>query len=438
MSEVAISVSGVSKTYKLYGSANDRLKEALHPFGKKYHRNFHALKDVNFEVKRGEVVGILGVNGSGKSTLLKLISGVLQPSSGNIHVNGEISALLELGAGFNPEFTGVENVLFYGTVMGLTEEYIRDRLDKIYAFADIGDFIDQPLKTYSSGMKARLGFAVATEIEPEILILDEVLAVGDAAFQRKCYARMQNMLDNGATVLFVSHNRSAVASVCHRAILLDEGHIVSDGDVNEVIKKYELQINKRYTGDIDHAQASSAESDISVKGETLQKSPANYDESLKASPSSVGMANVRLMQVNIVDEDGYSVNVLESGRTYKIIAAFDVGEPLLQIALAIRIKTIQGYVLSWAAHPSKRGEFFSISQPCRHTIELSFVCNFLEGNYALDIGLQSERDGDIEIHCGAHDALLFRVRRTGANTFGHTFVDLKLVDQDMLLDNVLE
>jgi len=190
-SEIAISLKNVSKYYKLYNKPKDRLKEALSRSGKIYHKKFYATKNLDLEIKKGEILGIVGKNGSGKSTLLKLITGVLTPDEGSITVNGKISALLELGSGFNPEFTGMQNIFFYGTILGFSKEEMKEKLDDILAFADIGDFIQQPLKTYSSGMKSRLGFAVAVHIDPEILILDEVLAVGDILFRRKCYAKME-------------------------------------------------------------------------------------------------------------------------------------------------------------------------------------------------------------------------------------------------------
>ena len=188
---IAIRIENLSKKYRLFASPRARLKEALHPFGKKYHREFWALKDVSFEVPKGQTLGILGRNGSGKSTLLQIIASVLQPTEGRVEVNGRVSAMLELGAGFNPEFTGRANVMFIGTLMGFSEADMRERLPAIEAFADIGEFIDQPVKTYSTGMFARLAFAAAINVDPDILVVDEILAVGDARFQQKCFRKFQ-------------------------------------------------------------------------------------------------------------------------------------------------------------------------------------------------------------------------------------------------------
>ena len=237
--DTVISLRNVSMYYKLYNSPKDRLKEALSPTRKKYHKEFYATNDINLEIKKGEIVGIVGKNGSGKSTLLKLITGILTPSTGNIIVNGDISALLELGSGFNPQFTGIENIYFYGTVLGFSKKQMDEKLDEIIAFADIGEFISQPIKTYSSGMKSRLGFAVAIHIEPEILILDEVLSVGDVLFKRKSYAKMQEFFESGKTIIYVSHNTNEVNRLCTRAVFLLDGEIIMDGDPKTITKYYE-------------------------------------------------------------------------------------------------------------------------------------------------------------------------------------------------------
>lgn len=237
--EIAVSLENVSKYYKLYSDPKDRFKEALNPFGKLYHKKFYATNNVNLQIKKGEVIGIVGRNGSGKSTLLKLITNVLVPDEGNIQVKGKISALLELGSGFNPEFTGLQNIFFYGTILGFSKKEMNEKFDDIIAFADIGDFIYQPLKTYSSGMQSRLAFSVAVHIDPEILILDEVLSVGDIHFKRKSYAKMQEFFESGKTIIYVSHSSGEVNRLCTRAIMLHDGNILMDGEPKEVTKYYE-------------------------------------------------------------------------------------------------------------------------------------------------------------------------------------------------------
>ena len=220
---IAIRVEHVSKMYKLYDKPSDRLKESLGLTRKKCYREHYALTDVNFEVPKGETIGIIGTNGAGKSTILKIITGVLNPTSGEVIVDGRISALLELGAGFNMEYTGVENVYLQGTMIGFSEEEIDARLQDILDFADIGDFVNQPVKTYSSGMFVRLAFAVAINIDPEILIVDEALSVGDVFFQAKCYRKFEEFKQQGKTILFVSHDLNSISKYCDRVLLLDHG-----------------------------------------------------------------------------------------------------------------------------------------------------------------------------------------------------------------------
>jgi ABC-type polysaccharide/polyol phosphate transport system ATPase subunit len=226
----------------MYAHPMARLRQMILPGGKKHYKEFHALQDVNFEIKKGETVGIIGRNGSGKSTLLQLICGILKPTTGSVEVNGRVSALLELGAGFHPEFTGRENVYMQGAIMGLTRAEMDARFDDIAAFADIGDFIEQPVKTYSSGMFVRLAFAVAVAVEPDILVVDEALAVGDIDFQAKCLLRMRRMMDNGATVFFVSHNLATIGANCSRAIVLEHGRRLFDGSPTGAIERYRGEI----------------------------------------------------------------------------------------------------------------------------------------------------------------------------------------------------
>jgi lipopolysaccharide transport system ATP-binding protein len=242
---IALKVDGISKHYQVYGSPQDRLKEALFSRaarvvgrnGKSYGRQFSALKDVSFEIRKGETVGIIGRNGSGKSTLLQLLSGTLSPSSGQILVDGRVAPLLELGAGFNPDFTGRENVFFNGALLGLSEEQLRSKYDSIVEFADIGEFIDQPVKTYSSGMFVRLAFAVIAHVDADILVIDEALSVGDAFFVQKCMRFLRSFMQNG-TVVFVSHDTAAVINLCDRVIWLSHGQVIADGAPKDVTAQY--------------------------------------------------------------------------------------------------------------------------------------------------------------------------------------------------------
>ena len=236
--ENAITVTDVSKVYKLYDRPIDRLKESLNPFHKEYHKKFYALNNLSFQVKKGETVGIIGTNGSGKSTILKIITGVLSPTTGKVKVDGVISALLELGAGFNSDYTGIENIYMNGTMMGFSRKQMEAKLPDILEFADIGDFVYQPVKTYSSGMFVRLAFALAINVEPEILIVDEALSVGDVFFQSKCYRRMEEIRKNGTTILMVTHDMGSIIKYCDKVVLLNKGNFIAQGQPGPMVDLY--------------------------------------------------------------------------------------------------------------------------------------------------------------------------------------------------------
>jgi teichoic acid transport system ATP-binding protein len=236
-----VSISNLSKVYHIYNEPADRLKEALNPFKKEYHKKFHALDNISLEIQKGESVGLIGKNGAGKSTLLKIITGVLTPTSGSVKVKGKVASLLELGAGFNPEMTGIENIYLNGTVMGYTKAEIDKKVDDIIEFADIGDFVFQPVKMYSSGMFARLAFSVAINVDPDILIIDEALSVGDMAFQNKCFERISNFRKEGKTVIFVSHSLSAIRLLCEKAAWIKNGKLIAYGETKSITQRYEKE-----------------------------------------------------------------------------------------------------------------------------------------------------------------------------------------------------
>ncbi len=237
-SDIAIELSGISKKYRLFNSRRDRLLEALHPFSKTYHREFWALHDIDLTLRRGRTIGILGMNGSGKSTLLQIVCSILRPTTGTCRVNGRIAALLELGAGFNPELTGRENVVTNALIMGLGRRQIEHQLNDVRSFADIGDYFDQPVKTYSSGMFMRVAFAAAVHVDPDILIIDEALAVGDAKFQEKCFRKFKSFQEAGKTILYVTHDRASVTYLCNEAILLHCGRLVEVGEPKQIVELY--------------------------------------------------------------------------------------------------------------------------------------------------------------------------------------------------------
>lgn len=240
MSKVAVDVNHVTMRYNISSQKVDNLKEYFIKFVKKeiMFNEFLALNDVTFQINKGDRLGILGLNGAGKSTLLKVIAGVQKPSEGSVKVKGRIVPLLELGAGFDKEYTGAENIYLYGTVLGYSKEFIREKYDEIVEFSELGKFIDVPVKNYSSGMKSRLGFAIATVVQPDVLILDEVLAVGDAKFRKKCEAKIQSMFDSGVTVLFVSHSLPQVKRICNKGIILEHGQLIAKGDIEDIATIY--------------------------------------------------------------------------------------------------------------------------------------------------------------------------------------------------------
>ncbi len=246
MSEISIKVVDLVKTYNLYNKPIDRVKEAFHPLRKQYHKQFYALNNINFEVMKGETVGIIGKNGSGKSTLLKIITGVLSPKSGFVYMDGRVASLLELGAGFNPEMTGMENIYLNGTIIGYSKSEMDAKIDSILNFADIGEFINQPVKMYSSGMFARLAFAVAINVEPDILIIDEALSVGDAKFQHKCFARFNALQKTGTTILLVSHDIVSIRNYTSRTLYLKEGVCKFFGDTQHAVNMYMNDLFPKY------------------------------------------------------------------------------------------------------------------------------------------------------------------------------------------------
>lgn len=270
--DIVISVEDVSKHYRLFGHAGDRVKQFLSLGFKKYHREFQALHNVSFEVHRGESIGIIGRNGSGKSTLLQLICDINKPTAGQIRVNGKVSALLELGAGFNQDFTGRENVYFQGALMGFSRAQMERRFEHIAAFADIGEYIDQPVRTYSSGMFVRLAFSTAVHADPDVLVVDEALSVGDAAFQHRSARRIRELIAAGTTLLFVSHDRATVAGICDRCLLLDEGKLLMDGPPSEVFDYYTVLLadqgkgsSTTRTGDSGRLQIVSGSGEVAIE-----------------------------------------------------------------------------------------------------------------------------------------------------------------------------
>jgi lipopolysaccharide transport system ATP-binding protein len=428
MDPVAISINGVSKFYKLYKASKDRLKEALHPFGKKYHNDYYAIRNLSLDVKRGEILGIVGRNGCGKSTLLKLVSGVLQPNDGEIRVNGKITALLELGAGFNPEFTGRDNIHFYSTILGLSAHEIKELSPAIIEFAELGEFIDQPVKTYSSGMKARLGFAVAVHIEPDILILDEVLAVGDAVFRRKCFAKMEEFFKAGKTVLFVSHDANSINKLCTRAILLHNGNIILDSTPRNVTRHYEKlafakekehqEILQEIANLQQHKNECIESPDLTAPQELIaDATPSNQQLKPYYIPGLTPRSTLtypteraEILNAHFTTLTGERVNVLVSGEDYIYSYQVIFKKAAHQVSFGMQIKDMNGMRISAASlgHDcSKLIEYI----PQDETIKVSwtFNCRLLSGYFFTNAGVSENMHGEPEFLARIVDAAAIKV-----------------------------
>jgi lipopolysaccharide transport system ATP-binding protein len=332
----AIRAQGLGKTYRLYDKPHHRLLQSLWRGRKSYFREFAALSDVSFELARGQTLGIIGRNGAGKSTLLQIICGTLTPSAGQVEVNGRIAALLELGTGFNPDFTGRENIVINAAILGLSQREIADRLDDIIAFADIGPFIDQPVKTYSSGMYVRLAFAVVVHVNPDILIVDEALAVGDALFQAKCMTRMRRMLDDGLTLLFTSHDVAAVKALCKTALWLEHGQVRGFGDTVQVTRDY---------GHDWVAQANLAQNAVAVVP-PMEAVDAKDSEIIVDIParftSRIGTGAATLSDIKWhIDGEAATEPLADYGDILVIHARLNVHQTCNQLAVAFHIKNRQ-------------------------------------------------------------------------------------------------
>ena len=339
MSEAAIQVRNVSKMYKLYDKPMDRLKESLGLTRIPKYKEHYALRDLSFEVKNGECVGIIGTNGSGKSTILKIITGVLNPTDGEVKVNGRISALLELGDGFNQEYTGIENIYLNGTMMGFTREEIDSRINDILAFADIGDFVYQPVKTYSSGMFVRLAFAVAINIDPEILIVDEALSVGDVFFQVKCYHKFEEFKKLGKTILFVSHDLGSISKYCDRVVLLNQGQKVAEGRPKRIVDLYkQILVNKN--GEIIEQ---GTQSELAKRSED-QEYGVLWKTRLEINPNLLdyGEKQAEIIDFAVIDDHGEINSGIVKGTDFKIRMRVRFHKDLQDPIFAFTIKDNQG------------------------------------------------------------------------------------------------
>ena len=395
MSKIAISVKNLTKIYKLYDKPIDRLKETLSITKKKYHREHYALRDISFDVKEGESVGIIGTNGSGKSTILKIITGVLNQTSGELQVKGKISALLELGAGFNLEYTGMENIYLNGTMMGYTKEEIENKLDNIINFADIGEFINQPVQTYSSGMFVRLAFAVAINIDPEILIVDEALSVGDVFFQAKCYKKFQEFRDMGKTIIFVSHDLKSVSKYCDKVILLNKGIFIEEGNPKKVIDTYKKILVNQFDKEIKNEK----EKEKNVESKVLWKSKMN----LNSNKLEYGNKDAEIIDFGILDENNILTNTVNKNESFRIKMKVRFNKKIQEPIFAFTIKDIKGNEITGTNTMIEEVYFKNPERNDVVEVEFEQIMNLQGGEYLLSLGCTGFKDGDFTVYHRLYD-----------------------------------
>jgi len=418
---IPISLREVSKKYKLYASLQERVREVFHPFQKKYHREFWALTDINLDVQRGTTLGIVGRNGSGKSTLLQIISSVLKPTTGTVSVQGRVSPLLELGAGFNPEFSGRENVMFGGSLMGFDEKEMEERLPTIEAFADIGEFIDQPVKVYSSGMFARLAFAAAVHVDPDILIVDEVLAVGDARFQHKCFHKFHEFQRAGKTIIFVSHDVNKVLQHCDRALFIEGGRILEDGVPKNVVDAYldfvltgtlnsrtqcRMQEEGVLINDESEATAKSAEAQVTAE-DVEQFLRQTHDADLCPQHTNYNKEEYRLgdgrasiIDYRVVVEDRVDPSTITSGAVVDIYLKAQFQETIEAPMFGFAVKTVDGVLVSGGN--TRFTELELRPAHARETVVFKYTLhlNLHPGDYFVDLGVAEklpDHDGLLDV-----------------------------------------
>ncbi|HCI74049.1 MAG TPA: ABC transporter ATP-binding protein [Lachnospiraceae bacterium] len=404
-----IRVTDVTKSYRLYQRQRDRLWESLGLDFRKNYKEKHALNGVSFEVGKGETVGIIGTNGSGKSTMLKLITGVLTPTKGTIKVDGRISALLELGAGFNMEYTGIENIYLNGTMIGFSKEEIDERLQSIIDFADIGDYINQPVKSYSSGMFVRLAFAVAINIDPEILIVDEALSVGDVFFQSKCYRKFEDFKREGKTILFVSHDLSAISRYCDRAILLNQGDKVYEGTPKEAIDIYKKVLVDQFhkgtgTADADSTDAAAAKAQ---EGNV----EARWRDHFPVNPSLVeyGEKNAEIIDYALYDEKGLPSSNFIKGSVFTVKMRIRARETVLEPIFAFTIKNLKGIEICGTNTTMEKIPVPTMHSGEEHVVTFTQKIDLQGGEYLLSLGCTGYQDGMFRVFHRLYDVISLTV-----------------------------
>ena len=430
--KLAIEVDNVQKIYKLYDKPSDRMKEAF-GFGKKTkHKLHYALKGVDMKIYQGETVGIIGTNGSGKSTILKIITGVLNPTSGRVLVNGRISALLELGAGFNMEYNGIENVYLNGTMMGFSEKEIEAKLPEILSFADIGDYVYQPVKTYSSGMFVRLAFAVAINIEPEILIVDEALSVGDVFFQAKCYHKFEEFKKMGKTIVFVSHDLSSISKYCDRVYLLNQGNILGEGSPKAMIDTYKRVLVGQYDGpESVGEETASLLDDEDLQRAAAQKADEKGTDASQASmeakgqnPNALEYGTVQAthMLYHYTDDRGVPTNAILKGSMFTIHMRVRFMDHIPAPIFAFSVKNVIGVEITGTNTMIEKAFLDSVEPGEVKNVTFTQKMNLQGGEYLLSLGVTGYNQDTFEVYHRLYDALNITVV-SDKNTVGYYDMD---------------
>lgn len=405
MSELAIDVKNVKKVYKLYDKPSLRIKEAFSPTGRKYHKEFHALRDISFHVEKGEMLGIIGKNGAGKSTLLKIITGVLTPTTGTVEIHGKVSALLELGAGFNPEYTGIENIYLNGSMIGFTEKEMDAKIDDIIKFADIGDFINQPVKSYSSGMFARLAFAVSINVDPDILIVDEALSVGDVFFQAKCYKKLNDLKKSGKTILFVTHDMGSVIKYCNRAILINDGVIAEEGDPAAIVDIYKKVLVGQYDGEDKSSMERAVDDSIRNKSHNDIQTEGQWKDYMLINPNCqiYGDKRAEIVDFGIFDENGEINNTISKMRPFSIKMKVRFHETIENPIFAFSIKDTKGTEITGTNTIIEDVETGTVKAGEEITIEFRQVMRIQGGQYLLLLGCTGYQGDNLVVYNRLYD-----------------------------------
>ena len=419
---LAISVQGVSKIYKLYDKPIDRLKEAVSLTHKSYHRDFFALSDISFDVKKGETVGIIGTNGSGKSTILKIITGVLSPTTGTAEVSGNISALLELGAGFNSEYTGLENIYMNGTMMGFSREEMQRRMDDILRFADIGDFVNQPVKTYSSGMFVRLAFALAINVDPEILIVDEALSVGDVFFQAKCYRRMEEMMKNGTTILMVSHDMGSIIKYCDKVVLLNRGHFVAQGEAGKMVDLYK-KILANQTDELAEALIEQKKEALGLPvGEVHTDKSMKERMNLNPEVQEYGDGRASFEDFGTLDARGNVTNLLLKGEMSTIRERIRFHAPIEMPIFTYTLRDKKGTDITGTNTMFEGADIKPVKDGDVYTVSFRQKMNLQGGEYLLSMSCTGYENGEHVVYHRLYNVLSLTVI-SNKNTVGYYDMD---------------